>query len=198
MVSPPSIARTSALTCTAEDGASRRSASDQTLVSTNRLNRVFAPPCSQRTGPIRACRRDRADASGRLRAMNSCNAFVTAAFLVRSPLTSRARSIRSGSIERLVAMCEPPHKDSHNQAELAIASMIRGHAAIPRENVGTQFHSLRHCHQPCHSTRVFAGRWQERTFCPPPLGMSRRTAFDALSLQQRDLAAQPPGLSRMG
>jgi len=44
LVSPASIVRTSALTSVAEDGASRRSASDQTLVSTNRLNGVCAPP----------------------------------------------------------------------------------------------------------------------------------------------------------
>src|ERR1019366_7429669 len=46
-------------------------------------------------------------------AMNSCNALVTAAFFVRSPLTSSARSISSGSMERLVAMCEPPHISLH-------------------------------------------------------------------------------------
>ena len=49
----------------------------------------------------------------RLRAMNSCNAFVTAAFFVRSPLTSRACSIRSGSIERLVALCETPQYEGN-------------------------------------------------------------------------------------
>ena len=32
------------------------------------------------------------------------------AFFVRSPLTSSARSISSGSIDKLVAMCEPPHR----------------------------------------------------------------------------------------
>src|SRR5271166_588915 len=41
--------------------------------------------------------------------MNSRSALVTAAFLVRSPLTARARSSRSGSIDRFVAMCSPPH-----------------------------------------------------------------------------------------
>src|SRR5271155_822270 len=41
--------------------------------------------------------------------MNSWSALVTAAFLVRSPLTARARSSRSGSIDRFVAMCSPPH-----------------------------------------------------------------------------------------
>src|SRR5258708_4887965 len=45
----------------------------------------------------------------RLRAMNSSRALVTAAFFVRSPLTSSARSSKSGSIERFVAMCESPH-----------------------------------------------------------------------------------------
>src|SRR5260221_7413951 len=41
--------------------------------------------------------------------MNSWSALVTAAFLVRSPLTSRARSSKFGSIDRFVAMCGPPH-----------------------------------------------------------------------------------------
>src|SRR5271166_3572188 len=45
--------------------------------------------------------------------MNSLSALVTAAFLVRSPLTARARSSRSGSIDRFVAMCDPLHTWLH-------------------------------------------------------------------------------------
>src|SRR5712691_12213490 len=45
--------------------------------------------------------------------MNSVRARVTAAFLVRSPLTSSAFSKSLGSMERLVAMCQPPHMILH-------------------------------------------------------------------------------------
>src|SRR5271170_8254080 len=45
--------------------------------------------------------------------MNSCSALLTAAFWVRSPLTSGARSIRSGSTEGLVAIYEPSHMTIH-------------------------------------------------------------------------------------
>ena len=62
-------------------------------------NRVF--PSSSRT---RRCSR---------RAMNSRSANVTAAFFVRSPLTSSALSRRSGSIERFVAMCCSLHTSLH-------------------------------------------------------------------------------------
>jgi hypothetical protein len=47
--------------------------------------------------------------------MNSSSARVTAAFLVRSPLTSTARSIRSGSRERLVAMYYSLQISLHNE-----------------------------------------------------------------------------------
>ena len=47
-------------------------------------------------------------------AMNSSSAFVTAAFLVRSPLTARASSKSALSIARLVAMCGRLHTAAHN------------------------------------------------------------------------------------
>ncbi len=50
--------------------------------------------------------------------MNSSSARVTAAVFVRSPLTATARSRRSGSIARLVAMCEASHKISHSSNQL--------------------------------------------------------------------------------
>src|SRR5262249_21826872 len=53
--------------------------------------------------PIKSSRR-----FWRRRAMNSCSAFVTAAFFVRSPLTSSACSINSGSIDRFVAISLKP------------------------------------------------------------------------------------------
>src|SRR5208282_2616217 len=49
----------------------------------------------------------------RRRAMNSSSARVTAALLVRSPLTSSASSINSGSNARLVAMCHLLHMSLH-------------------------------------------------------------------------------------
>src|SRR5271166_4066374 len=45
--------------------------------------------------------------------MNSSSARVTAAFLVLSPLSFTARSIRSGSRARLVAMCRSSHTSLH-------------------------------------------------------------------------------------
>src|SRR5436853_2098480 len=45
--------------------------------------------------------------------MNSSKARVTAAFLVRSPLTSTARSMSLGSRDRLVAMCDSLHISLH-------------------------------------------------------------------------------------
>ena len=72
------------------------------------------------------------------RAMNSSSALVTAAFFVFSPLTSNAFSSNSGSMDRFVAMCQPPHIILHIslfvsnlQAPLAVAVlslviMIRG------------------------------------------------------------------------
>ena len=45
--------------------------------------------------------------------MNSFRALVTAAFLVRSPLTAKARSISFGSMDRLIVMCESPHMSLH-------------------------------------------------------------------------------------
>ena len=51
------------------------------------------------------------------RAMNSSSARVTAASLVRSPLTARARSSKSGSIARLVTMCASLHMSMHKTAQ---------------------------------------------------------------------------------
>ena len=48
--------------------------------------------------------------------MNSRSALLTAAFLLRSPLNSKARSSNSGSIDKFVAMCKPPHMILHNSA----------------------------------------------------------------------------------
>jgi hypothetical protein len=42
--------------------------------------------------------------------------FGHSRLFVRSPLTSRARSIKSGSSERLVAMCKSPHISLHIEA----------------------------------------------------------------------------------
>ncbi len=67
-------------------------------------------PASHSSLPIKSSRRFCCR-----RAMNSCNAFVTAAFFVRSPLTLRARSISAGSIERFVAMCNSPHINLHTE-----------------------------------------------------------------------------------
>jgi hypothetical protein len=39
--------------------------------------------------------------------------LVAAAFLVRSPLSAKARSISFGSMDRFVAMCEFPHMSLH-------------------------------------------------------------------------------------
>ena len=39
--------------------------------------------------------------------------LLTAAFFVRSPRSSSASSINSGSMERFVAMCGPPHTELH-------------------------------------------------------------------------------------
>ena len=52
-----------------------------------------------------------------------------AAFLVRSPLTSRARSIRSGARERLVAMCDSLHNTLHTGLTLASRRSSMHHAA---------------------------------------------------------------------
>src|SRR6058998_3076275 len=49
--------------------------------------------------------------------MNSVRARVTAAFLVRSPLTSTAFSKSLGSMDRLVAMCQPPHIILHTAGQ---------------------------------------------------------------------------------
>jgi hypothetical protein len=55
--SPASRALPSSLTSGAESLTSRRSASDQTLVSTNRFNPAIARTCSRSPGPTRARRR---------------------------------------------------------------------------------------------------------------------------------------------
>jgi hypothetical protein len=53
--SPFSIALTRTVTCGADEGPPRRSARDQTLVSTKRLNFVSAPTCSHNSDPTRVC-----------------------------------------------------------------------------------------------------------------------------------------------
>src|SRR5262245_59799707 len=64
--------------------------------------------------------------------MNSCRAFVTAAFFVRSPLTSSARSISLGSIDRFVAMCDYLHTQSHrSRACIQVAANQRIGVATP-------------------------------------------------------------------
>src|SRR5437868_3405544 len=80
------------------------------------------------------------------RAMNSRSAFVTAAFLGRSPLTSRARSSKSGSIDRFVAMCvdlhtpiytRTPHLQLHLTAARLSPSPAVAQADRPAENEPT-------------------------------------------------------------
>jgi hypothetical protein len=64
MVSPCANERARAVTSAPRSGWSRRSASDQTLVSTNRLTSGSALPCSRRSYPIRAFPSGPAAASG--------------------------------------------------------------------------------------------------------------------------------------
>ena len=114
-ISPPSRAWRSTFTSGAPEGSSRLNASDQTLVSTNRLTGTSVPPCSQRTYPTRAAHQlDQAllPATGD----ESSSARVMAAFLVFSPLTSMARSISLGSRERLVATWNLLHSKSRGVA----------------------------------------------------------------------------------
>src|SRR6516162_7773142 len=73
--------------------------------------------------------------------MNSWSALVTAAFLVRSPLTARARSSRSGSIDRFVAMCISLHMLLHI-AGGAATSLLATSPVTARSGAMKQFRPL--------------------------------------------------------
>ena len=108
------------------DCASRRRASDQVLVSTNRLTCDCARPCDQSLRPIQAAQATRRSR----RAMNSLSARVTAAFLDGSPLTATTRSMSFRSRARLVAMgITSTHHATHCSQGVRLATGRKSQAA---------------------------------------------------------------------
>src|SRR5438105_14664229 len=94
------------------------------MAHSRRRSALYSYDVSHSSLPIRSSRR-----FWRLRAMNSCNALVITAFLLRSPLSLRANPISSGSIDRFVGMCNTPRKPrgkSQHAARIVQVEVKRG------------------------------------------------------------------------
>ena len=108
----------------ASPGAAGRSARGQACRGAERATRrscrrrgplsACARPCSRTPDPIPGPRRVPPGVAARGAPRYSRSARVTAAVLVRSPLTMTARSSRRGSMSRLVGMCGYSHNRAHS------------------------------------------------------------------------------------